>query len=49
MSTQHDQTHPTAPRPRRAARCFRHHVWLAACDDCREAHADLLGARPAAR
>jgi hypothetical protein len=24
------------PRP---ARCYRHHVWMAACPDCRDAHA----------
>lgn len=22
--------------------CLRHHVWMAACDDCRAAHAALL-------
>ncbi|WP_158550660.1 hypothetical protein [Geodermatophilus sp. TF02-6] len=26
----------------RPARCLRHHVWMAACDDCHEAHAALL-------
>ncbi len=22
----------------RTPRCYRHHVWMAACDDCRAAH-----------
>lgn len=30
------------PRP---ALCLRHHVWMAACDDCRDAHAALLTRR----
>jgi len=34
-----DQNTPVDPAPRRAARCLRHHVWMAACDDCRDAHA----------
>ncbi|MBN1096726.1 hypothetical protein JKP76_12185 [Blastococcus sp. TML/C7B] len=51
MSTTHDPEHPdrpTAPRPR-APRCLRHSFWLAACDDCRRAHAHLLAGRPALR
>ena len=28
--------------PDRPARCFRHSVWMAVCDDCRAAHADLV-------
>jgi hypothetical protein len=27
------------PRP---ARCLRHHVWMAACDDCRKQRISLL-------
>jgi hypothetical protein len=27
---------------RSTRRCFRHHVWMAYCGDCREAHALLL-------
>jgi len=34
-----DQNDPVGPAPRRTARCLRHHVWMAACDDCRDAHA----------
>ncbi|MDT0277983.1 hypothetical protein [Blastococcus goldschmidtiae] len=45
MSTQHDQNRPTAPRSHPTPRCLRHHVWLAACDDCREQHAGLLRGR----
>ncbi|WP_158544872.1 hypothetical protein [Blastococcus sp. TF02-09] len=45
MSTQHDPIHLTTPRPRPAARCLRHHVWLAACGDCREQHAEVLRGR----
>jgi len=45
VSTQHDPIHATTPRPRPAARCLRHHVWLAACGDCREQHADVLSGR----
>jgi hypothetical protein len=48
VSTQHNRIHPTASRPRPSVRCLRHHVWLAACGDCREAHADLIAGRPGA-
>ncbi len=24
------------------SRCLRHHVWMASCGDCREAHAPIL-------
>jgi len=30
---------PGRPRP---SRCHRHSVWMAACTDCRAAHAPLL-------
>ncbi|RBY91205.1 hypothetical protein DQ241_05960 [Blastococcus sp. TF02A-30] len=44
MSTTH-HTHEPSSRLRdrvrtqadRQARCLRHHVWMAACDDCRDA------------
>ncbi|WP_155858930.1 hypothetical protein [Candidatus Blastococcus massiliensis] len=49
MSTVHDRNRPNVPRPRPAYRCLRHHVWLAACDDCRTEHADLLTGRRAGR
>ncbi|MGY1754759.1 hypothetical protein ACI79H_16715 [Blastococcus sp. SYSU D01042] len=49
MSNVHHANTVPAPRSRPAARCLRHSVWLAACGDCREAHADLLGGRRAAR
>jgi len=29
-------------RSSRPRLCLRHHVWMAACDDCRAAHAALL-------
>jgi hypothetical protein len=28
--------------PDRPARCLRHGVWMAVCDDCRAARADLV-------
>jgi hypothetical protein len=31
------------PQPRRPFRCLRHHVWMAACDDCRKEHATQTG------
>jgi hypothetical protein len=35
-------------RHRRPHRCFRHRVWMAACDDCRTAHtARLIKVAPA--
>jgi hypothetical protein len=38
---------PTDPQARRPSRCFRHRVWMAACDDCRTAHtARLVGPTP---
>ncbi len=49
MSTVHHANTVTAPRTRPAARCLLHSVWLAACDDCREAHADLIKGRRAPR
>jgi hypothetical protein len=36
-TTHHPDTVTTVPQ--REARCLRHHVWMAACDDCRDAHA----------
>lgn len=45
------QHHPTEKKsltPDRPARCLRHSVWMAVCDDCRAARADLVsGARKA--
>ncbi|WP_167761013.1 hypothetical protein [Geodermatophilus sp. DF01-2] len=32
----------------RPARCLRHHVWMAACDDCRDAHTVVVRDRRAA-
>ncbi|SDX64759.1 hypothetical protein SAMN05660209_00960 [Geodermatophilus africanus] len=49
MSTVH---HPVRP-VLRPARCLRHHVWMAACSDCRDAHTapvrDLRETGPASR
>ncbi|WP_217638098.1 hypothetical protein [Geodermatophilus poikilotrophus] len=41
MSTVH---HPARP-VLRPARCLSHHVWMAACSDCRDAHAELTTSR----
>jgi len=30
---------PSPTRPVRPFRCFRHRAWMAACADCRKAHA----------
>jgi hypothetical protein len=38
VSTTHHPD-PKTTVPQREARCLRHHVWMAACDDCRDAHA----------
>ena len=36
--------------PDRPAQCLRHSVWMAVCDDCRAARAELVsGARKPAR
>jgi hypothetical protein len=34
--------------PDRPARCLRHSVWMAVCDDCRAARADLVSGGPKA-
>jgi hypothetical protein len=45
------QHHPTEKKsliPDRSVQCLRHSVWMAVCDDCRAARADLVsGARKA--
>ncbi|MGY1771172.1 hypothetical protein [Blastococcus sp. SYSU D00813] len=49
MSTQHDQHAPVRTAVSAAARplrCLRHRVWMAACDDCRDAHRDRSTAAP---
>ncbi|MCV2488063.1 hypothetical protein OF117_01695 [Geodermatophilus sp. YIM 151500] len=44
MNTTHDRIHRVHPLDRRPQRCLRHRVWMAACDDCLAAHAELLRA-----
>lgn len=47
MNTQH-HTHTSTPArspSRTSSRCHRHHVWMAACTDCRDAHAPLVEAK----
>jgi hypothetical protein len=39
VSTEHDVIVRNTPQPNRPFRCLRHHVWMAACDDCRKQHA----------
>jgi hypothetical protein len=45
------QHHPSEKKsliPDRPVQCLRHSVWMAVCDDCRAARADLVsGARKA--
>jgi len=39
------QHHPSEKKsliPDRPAQCLRHSVWMAVCDDCRAARADLV-------
>ena len=47
VNTQHHANTNTTVRSRSTtSRCHRHHVWMAACTDCRDAHAPLVkGAR----
>ena len=45
---QHDPVEKKTLIPERPVRCLRHSVWMAVCDDCRRARADLVsGARKA--
>ena len=49
MSTPHHLIHTIRPASAKDPRCLRHTAWMAACDDCRRAHAELLARpRPAA-
>ncbi|WP_167759042.1 hypothetical protein [Blastococcus sp. TF02A-35] len=38
MSTTHHPNKRTTTHSTTPARCLRHHVWMAACHDCRQAH-----------
>jgi hypothetical protein len=38
----HDPKEQIRSETRRPARCFRHHKWMAACDDCRDVRAASL-------
>ena len=42
VNSQHDLIHLIRPTTARDPRCLRHTVWMAACDDCRHAHAEVL-------
>jgi hypothetical protein len=42
VSTPHHSNDRTRIDSRSAARCLRHHVWMAYCGDCRDAHAPIL-------
>jgi len=42
VSTKHHLTQITV-QPSRPVRCLRHHVWMAACDDCRDARTARVG------
>jgi hypothetical protein len=51
VSTQHDQNTFVPSRTPSTDRCLRHHVWMAACGDCRTARTPLRDGgrlRPAA-
>jgi hypothetical protein len=47
VNTQHhpNTNTPVPSRSRSTSRCHRHHVWMAACTDCRDAHAPLVKAK----
>jgi hypothetical protein len=46
---QHHSSEKKSLIPDRPVECLRHSVWMAVCDDCRAARADLVsGARKAA-
>jgi len=38
----HDPNDQVPFDPRRPARCLRHHVWMAACDECRDVRAAVV-------
>jgi hypothetical protein len=42
---QHDPAEKKILIPDRPVRCLRHSVWMAVCDDCRAARADLVRGR----
>jgi hypothetical protein len=42
VTTAQHPIHLIRPATRRPARCLHHTVWMACCDDCREAHAHVL-------
>ncbi len=48
MTTQQDLIHLIRPTSARDPRCLRHTAWMASCDDCRRAHAEVLS-RPRPR
>jgi len=41
----HDPNHHNRAHARPSSRCLRHHVWMAYCGDCRDAHAPLVKSR----
>jgi len=43
--TQHHPKHPESHRSDKPARCLRHDVWMAVCDDCRAARTELVSAK----
>ena len=42
MTSQHDLIRRIRPTSARDPRCLRHTAWMASCDDCRRAHAEVL-------
>lgn len=41
-NTQHPNPLTATTDRRPSAKCMRHGVWMAACDECRRAHAPLV-------
>src|SRR4051794_28259727 len=42
VTTAHDPNEQIRLDPRRPSRCLRHHVWMAACDECRDVRAAVV-------
>jgi hypothetical protein len=42
VSATHDMNAQIPIQPQRPFRCLRHHVWMAACDDCRKQRTPVI-------
>jgi hypothetical protein len=46
VTTMHHPNDQIRSLSRRPGRCLRHHVWMAACDECRDVRADVVKGAP---